>query len=326
MVMRHKILSLEDRAFYNPDDIVSFSDKVDIIFKSYSQHQLTRNVGGYDGIILDGDLQIDEEVLTKTSRLKVISRFGVGYDSVDVEACTHHKVYVTITPVLSEAVSELTFGLILCLSRSILKADTFTRKCWAKKTTQFPPGRDLHNKILGIIGLGRIGYQVAKRGYAFDMKILYTDKIRNKQAEKLFEAKRVPLDELLVKSDYTTIHMPLNLETRRMIGEKQLSQMKESAFLINTSRGGIIDQVALKRSLIEKQIAGAALDVFEVEPLPETDSLATLENVILTPHIGSNTVETRRRMGFVAIDNIIRVLEGRPPVNLVPEQQRLSIE
>ncbi len=322
--MKPKILSLEGPALYDLNDIEKFSDAMDIIFEPYNQDQFLKNIENYDGIILDAKIQLNEEALTKASRLKVVSRFGVGYDNVDVEACSRHNVYVSITPVLAEAVSDLTFALLLSLSRSIIHANNYTREEWVKTGKPFQLGRDLHHKILGIIGLGRIGFQVAKRGYAFDMDILYTDKLRNKQAENLFKAKHVTLDELLKKSDYVTIHAPLNKETQRMIGERELHLLKKSAFLVNTSRGTIIDQDSLRKMLNKRRIAGAALDVFEVEPISKDDLLLSLDNVVLTPHIGADTVETCKRMGFTALNNVFQVLEDKTPINLVPEQRDVT--
>jgi glyoxylate reductase len=210
---------------------------------------------------------------------------------------------------------------MLSLSKLIFKADKFTREEWAQSKRLFPLGNDLYHKTLGLIGFGRISYQVAKRARAFDMDILYTDLIRNEQAEKKFNAKHVSLREVMRNSDYVSIHAPLNTQTKGMIGEQELRLMKETAFLINTARGGIVDHKALTKVLKEKRIAGAGLDVFVVEPIEGKDPLMRLDNVILSPHIGSATVETRRRMGMLALDNVLNVFHGRSPEYLVPEQK-----
>jgi len=266
---------------------------------------------------------IDENLLNYAPKLKVVSRFGVGYDRVDVEACTKHGVYVTYTPgVLSHAVAELTLALMLCLSRRMLEADRYVRTEWAKAgRATLPLREDLNGKTLGIIGLGRIGIEVARRAKAFGMKIIYYDKIRRQEAEKNLRAEYVSLNELLENSDFVSIHVPLTSETTRLIGEEELRKMKKTAYIINTSRGPVIDEKALCKALREKWIAGAGLDVFEKEPLPPDSPLIGMRNVVLTPHMGTHTVETRRLMTSTVAQDIRRVLTGKPPLNLVPEQR-----
>ncbi len=183
-----------------------------------------------------------------------------------------------------------------------------------------PLGRDLSKKILGIIGLGRIGTEVAKRAFSFDITIMYTDIIRNKEAEQLFNATYLPLEELLRKSDYISIHLPLTKETRELISDDQLKLMKKSAYLVNTLRRAIINQKDLTNAFHEKRIAGAGLDVFTIQPIPGDDPILKFDNVILSRLMCSATVETFKRIGLTAIDNILRVLHGAPPKNLVPEQ------
>ena len=320
--MKPNIVSTLSKDFFHKDVIKRITETTNAKYGPYTQEQFILDIPKFDGIIIGGEkILINEEVLQAALNLKVVSRYGVGYDNIDIEACTRHKVYVTFTPVLSEAVAELAFTFMLSLSKLIFKADKFTREEWSKSKLFFPLGKDLYKKTLGIIGLGRISYQVAKRAHAFDMSILYADVVRNEQAEKKFNAKHVTLDELLKKSDYVSIHAPLNMQTKGMIGEHQLKLMKESAFLINTARGGIVDYQALTKVLKEKRIAGAGLDVFAVEPIERNDPLLKLDNVILSPHIGSGTVETRRKMGMLALDNILNVFYGESPKYLVPEQR-----
>ena len=268
-----------------------------------------------------GVSKVNEELLQVAPKLKIIARFGVGYDNVDVEACTRRDIYVTITPdPLSGAVADLTLSLMLCLSRRILEADRYTRKEWAKSERALPFGADLSGKNLGIVGLGRIGFQVAKRAKGFGMNLLYADLVRKEDAERQLGAKRLPVEELLREADFVTIHVPLTEKNRGLIGRGELSLMKKTAFLINTSRGAVVDQEALTEFLKEKRIAGAGLDVFRLEPIPLHDPLLELDNVVLTPHAGSATVETRRRMAIATAEEVLRVLKGDRPVNVVPEQ------
>ncbi|MEM2130418.1 MAG: D-glycerate dehydrogenase [Candidatus Bathyarchaeia archaeon] len=264
-----------------------------------------------------------EEILSKAPKLKVISRIGVGYDSIDVDACNRYQVYVTITPgVVSNAVAELTIGLMLSLSRKIKMCDEFVRTKWAMPNTfMFPMGSDLAGKILGIIGLGRIGYEVAARAKAFKMNLIYYDKVRNEKAEKKLDLKYVNFEDLLKISDFVTIHVPLTKETTCMIGEKELNLMKKTAYLINTSRGSVINEKALCKALEEGWIAGAGLDVFETEPLPLDSPLIKNENTVLTPHVGTATYETRHLMALSVTNSIREVLSGKVPTNVVPEQR-----
>lgn len=269
-------------------------------------------------------IKVIEEFLQQFPVLKLVARFGVGYDNVDVAACTRRGVYVTITPhILAEAVADLTLGLIIGVARNIMDADRYTRTEWTKDSRGFPYGVDLQQKTLGIVGFGQIGFQVAKRAHAFDMKLLYTDIVPRKEAESLFGAKRVSLNELLQESDFISLHVPLNEKTRRLIGKKELELMKPTAYLINTSRGAVVDQKALVEALQGKRIHGAGLDVCDPEPAPPDDPLLVLPNVLLTPHIGSATVETRKKMGISCVNEVLRILRGERPVNVVPEQDGL---
>jgi len=266
---------------------------------------------------------VDERLLSHTSKLKIVSRFGVGYDRVDVKACTKRGIYVTYTPgVLSNAVAELTFALMLCLSRRILKADRYVRTRWAEAgRPTLPLSEDLAGKTLGIIGLGRIGTEVARRAKAFRMKIVYHDKMRRQDVEEDLGAKYMSLNELLRISDFVSLHVPLTPETTHLIGEEELKKIKKTAYIINTSRGPVIDEKALCRALREDWIAGAGLDVFAEEPLPFDSPLIKMKNVVLTPHMGTHTIETRRLMISTVAEDVRRVLTGKAPLNLVPEQR-----
>lgn len=278
-----------------------------------------------DAEVLIGAMMVDEEFLHQAPRLRINACFGVGYqDRTDIEACNRHGVYVTYTPnALSGAVADLTMGLILCLARGILPADRHVRTAWAtNRGPGLPLGLDLEVLRLGVVGLGRIGYEVAKRAKAFGMSIIYYDIVRNKRAEDEGLVRYVGLQELLAASDFVTLHVPLIPETARLIGERELRAMKRTAYLINTSRGGVLDEEALCRALAEGWIAGAGLDVFAREPLPPDSPLVKMENVVLTPHIGSAARETRRRMSMMNATDVVRVLSGEEPINLIPEQRK----
>ena len=266
---------------------------------------------------------VGEALLEHAPRLKAVSRFGVGYERIDVEACTRRGVYVTHTPgILSHAVAELTLALMLCLSRRMMEADRYVRTKWAMDgRTTIPLGNDLQGKTLGIIGLGRIGIEVARRAKAFNMQVIYYDKMRRLEAEENLGVRYVSLKHLLETSDFVSLHVPLTPETRHLIGERELRMMKKTAYLINTSRGAVVDEKALCRALREGWIAGAGLDVFYEEPVPLDNPLLKMENVVLTPHMATHTVETRQLMVAAVTEDIRRVLSGKPPLNLVPEQR-----
>ena len=270
---------------------------------------------------------VGEEILRKAPKLKVVARFGVGYDDCDVEALTRYQVYLTHTPgVLSGAVADMTIALLLACNRKIVQADKYVREEWAEKALGYPDyGVDLKGKTIGIIGLGRIGYEVAKRcAKGFDMKVIYYDIRRNEKAERELNAERKSLEEVMRESDFVSIHLPLTPQTRRLIGEKYLRMMKKTAYLINTARGAIVDQKALTEILSKNLIAGAGLDVFEEEPIPLNDPLLKLKNVVLTPHIASLTIEARESMAICNAESIAAVLRGDvPPPHVVPEQEGL---
>ena len=258
------------------------------------------------------------------NRLRIIAQYAVGYDNIDVECATRHGVVVTNTPgVLTEATADLTWALLLAASRRIVEADRYVRSGeWWRSGTGWHPelmlGTELNGKTLGIIGFGRIGRAVARRAKGFGMKIIYYDKRRApREVEEELGAKYVELEELLRTADIISIHTPLTPETRHMIGEKELKMMKNSAILVNTARGAIIDTDALVKALKEKWIRAAALDVFEQEPLPEGHPLTKLDNVVLAPHIGSATFETRSRMACIVLENLEAFARGEVPPTIV---------
>jgi len=273
--------------------------------------ELSERVKGVDGLIIGSD-KVGKYTLSSADKLKVIARYGVGIDNVDLEEATDKGVVVTNTPGANlDAVADLTFGLILSLARSIPQADKNVKEGGWKRFF----GYSVWGKTLGIIGMGNIGLAVVKRGIGFNMDVLYFDIRRNNQADEA-GAKKVELDFLLRNSDFITLHLPSTPHTRNFIGERELSKMKKSSFLINTARGGIVDEVALYRWLKDKKIAGAALDVYSKEP-PSNLPLLSLDNIITTPHIGAYTYEALYNMGMMAAKSVVDVIEGRYPEYLV---------
>ena len=275
----------------------------------------------YDAVLCLLTDKIDADVLDAAGiQCKVFANYAVGVDNVDVSAANQKGIAVTNTPgVLTDTVAEHAFALMLAISHRVAEADRFTR---AGKYTGWAPmmllGHDVSRKTLGIVGLGRIGSRVAHHAVAgFEMKVIYYDVKRNEDFEKEFKAEfRENADDVFKEADVISIHVPLLPTTRHMVNAKSLSVMKKTAYLINTSRGPIVDEAALVEALRNNVIAGAALDVYENEPAL-APGLAELENVILTPHIASATEETRQAMSELAAKNIIEALEGRTPPNLV---------
>lgn len=288
---------------------------------------ILNKVRDVDGLLCLLTDKIDSKIIEAGNRLKVISNYAVGYNNIDVETASKRGICVTNTPgVLTETTADLTWAILMAIARRVVEADGYVRNgkwihAWGPKMLL---GTDVYGKTLGIIGLGRIGSAVARRARGFRMEIIYYDVIRREDLEKELGVEYKPLDELLSKADYITIHVPLTRETYHMIGERELSLMKRTAYLINTSRGAVIDEKTLYTALMKRQIAGAALDVFEEEPISPENPLLELGNVVLTPHIGSASVETRKKMAMMAAENLIYALRGEEPPNLVnPEVKRI---
>ena len=280
--------------------------------RPYEKGEMLKLIRDVDGIIIGID-ELSAEIIKKANALKVISKYGTGLDNIDTNMATNKKIVVTNTPTANvNAVADLTFGLILSLARRIPEADKKMKSGKWEKII----GKSVWKKTVGIIGLGKIGKQVAKRAQGFEMNILVFDLIKDKKFALRYGMKYVNLEKLLQNSDYITIHIPLNDATRGMISYKELGKVKKEAFLINTSRGGIVDEEALYNALRNNKLRGAALDVYKNEPLQETP-LKELDNVIMTPHIGAYTEEAIENMGTQAAQNLIDVLEGREPQNRV---------
>lgn len=292
--------------------------------KIIPRKELLKRVKGCDALLSLLTDKIDAEVLDAAGpQLKVIANYAVGFDNIDLAAAKARKISVTNTPApeVSVTVAEHTFALIMALAHRIPESDVYAR---AKKYRGWSPtllmGVDVYGKTLGIIGLGRIGMEVAKRAVkGFGMKCVYSDLHRNPEFEKEYRAEYLPMEKLFQVADFITVHVPLLPSTRYLINEDAFSLMKKSAFVINTSRGPIVEEKALLRALATKRIAGAALDVFECEPEIDCDLTDKLElkrfpNAILTPHTASATIEARQAMSKLAADNIIAVLSGKPPL------------
>lgn len=276
-----------------------------------------------DGMMIESNDVMDSEVFAAAEKLKVVGTRAIGYDNIDINAATAKGIAIGNTPgILHESCADFTMGLILSLARQVSRSN---RKVIAGEWKIFDQtpylGTDVYGKTLGLIGLGLIGTAVAKRATGFDMDILYFSRTRKPEMEDEFGVKWIPeLEDLLARSDYVSVHVPLGPDTQGFIGESELAAMKPEAFLINTSRGGTVDPDALRKSLHEGQIAGAALDVTSPEPISKDDPLIFMENVLITPHIASASAATLRRMGLMAADNVIARLRGeKMPACLNPE-------
>jgi len=281
--------------------------------------ELVRRAADSDALLTMLTDPIDAAVLDAGKRLRLVAQMAVGYDNVDVAAATECGILVTNTPgVLTETTADLAFALLLAAARRVVEGDRLTRTGgWKSWHPSFLLGQDVHGATLGIVGLGQIGLAVARRARGFDMRILYHDRTRHPQAEAELGAEYVSLDRLLGESDFVSLHVPLASQTRHLIGQRELSLMKPSAVLVNAARGAVVDQQALCAALKERRIAAAGLDVAEIEPIPVDDPLLTLDNVVVTPHIGSASVATRARMAEMAVESVLQALRGELPSNCV---------
>ena len=283
------------------------------------RQQLLSRIGDRDGLLCMITDAVDEELLGRAPRLKMIANMGVGYNHIDIAAATRRGIPVSNTPgVLTDATADLAFTLILAVARRVVEGDRRVRegkfKLWAPFLFL---GREVSGKTLGIVGFGRIGRAVARRAAGFGMRVLYHNRSRLTPAEERESpAEYADLNTLLAQADFVSLHVPLSGETRHLIGAAELSRMKPTAYLINTARGPVVDEVALLATLQRGMIAGAGLDVYENEPAL-TPGLADLPNVVLLPHVGSATLETRTAMAAMAARNLIAGLDGQRPPNLV---------
>ncbi|MCD6484702.1 MAG: phosphoglycerate dehydrogenase [Candidatus Odinarchaeota archaeon] len=279
--------------------------------KTIGEEDLLQTIKNADAIIV-GTERIGRKIIEHCRRLRMIAKHGVGIDNIDLRAATDRGIVVTYAPhANAEAVADFTFGLIISIARRIPQAHFSTiHGMWEGPKFM---GNEVYGKTIGIIGLGEIGYRVAKRAMGFNMNILVYDPYVSSEKAREISAKVVSLEKLLRESDFVTLHVPLTNETRGMIGKKELNFMKKTAYLINTSRGAIVNEKALYEALKEGKIAGAAIDVYSREP-PDSDfPLFELDNVIMTPHIAAYTVEAMNRMDLTIAEDIIRFFKGEKP-------------
>jgi len=287
---------------------------------SLTKEELKQKVSGSDAVISYLTDRIDQDIIDRGTKLKIIANYGAGFNNIDVTYASERGIWVTNTPnVLHETTADLTWAMILGAARRIVSADRYTREGkfqgWGAKLFL---GGDVHEKTLGIIGLGEIGRSVARRAIGFNMRTLYYQRNRlPKEEEKKLNAEHVTFEQILRESDFLTLHVPLTEETEYMIGNDEIALMKKTAYLIHTARGKIIDDYALVAALREGRLAGAALDVYEAEP-ELTEGMRELDNLMILPHIGSASFETRDKMALLVADNVLDALEGKTPRSLVP--------
>jgi len=286
--------------------------------RQLTKKEIIKQAKDVDAILSLLNDKIDKDVMDASRNLKIIANYAVGYDNIDIKETIKRNITVTNTPdVLTETTAELAWALLFATARRIAEGDRFIRagefKGWQPKLLL---GYDIYGKTLGVIGAGRIGTASALRSKGFNMRVLYFNRSKNILMEKKLKAKKVTLAKLLRESDFISLHLPLTKETYHLIGKNEIELMKKTAILINTSRGPIIDEKALAKALEKKRIAGAGLDVYENEPTV-TKELLRLENVVLTPHIGSASYETREKMAIISAQSIIDVLRGKTPGNVV---------
>ena len=270
--------------------------------------------GPVEAIYTYGHLTVDAAMLDRFAGAKVISNFGVGVDHIDVAAAASRGIAVGNTPgILDGATADLAFALILAAGRRVVEGDRYARgPNFLRYDPSYILGREVHSSTLGIFGMGRIGRQVALRAQGFGMKVLYHNRTQNDEAEVALKARYATKDELLGAADYVVLTVPLTAQTRGLIGRAELAKMKPTAVLVNVARGAVVDKDALTEALTAKRIFAAALDVTDPEPLPRDHPLLRLDNVIIAPHLGSATEETRRRMAELSLENLFAGLEGKP--------------
>ncbi len=290
--------------------------------EAISRAELLRRVANKEGLICLLTEKVNEELLAAAPGLRIAATVSVGFDHIDVAACTRHRVVATHTPgVLDNTTADFAWTLLMAIARRVVEGEAWMRAgTWPGWDLDQLLGTDVHGKTLGILGFGRIGREVAKRSRGFNMRVLYHDAFRApEEVERELHAEYAPRERVLGESDFVSLHVPLLPETRHLISETTLSQMKPTAYLINTSRGPVVDEAALAAALDAGKIAGAALDVFESEPKVHP-GLLNRNNVVLTPHIASASTETRTKMAVMAANNVIALFDGhRPPNAINPE-------
>lgn len=280
---------------------------------------LEEQIAAVDGLFCLLTEQIDADLLGRASKLKVVSNMAVGYNNIDVAHAAEKGIVVTNTPgVLTETTADLTFALLMATARRIVEAADFIRQGgWQTWSPMLLTGQDVHGATLGIIGLGRIGESLAKRAKGFDMRVLYHSRTRREAAEHALGLEYAEFDTLLKEADYVCVMTPYTPATHNLIGQRELSLMKRTAILINTARGGIVNEEALFAALKDGAIWAAGLDVFAEEPVRLDHPLLTLPNVVTLPHIGSASINTRTRMAELAAINLLYGVTGRTPPHVV---------
>ncbi|MCF3942572.1 2-hydroxyacid dehydrogenase [Oceanobacillus alkalisoli] len=280
---------------------------------------LLREVKEVDGLFCLLTEDIDKELFMHANKLKVVASMAVGFNNIDVNEATKRGIRVTNTPgVLTETTADLTFALIMATARRLVEASDYLREGkWKTWSPMQLTGQDIYGATLGMIGMGRIAQAVVKRARGFNMNIIYHNRSRKPELESKYEMEFTDLSTLLKESDFVCVLIPYSLEVHHLIGEKEIEMMKNSSILINTARGGIVDEVALYHALKNKQIWAAGLDVFEKEPVSVDYPLLNLPNVITLPHIGSASKGTRLKMANLVVENLQRVLTGESPLTAV---------
>ena len=314
-ILISNVLPVESRQIVPSEIEVDYHDSDQVLPKT----ELIRRLQGAEGLVCHILSTIDEEVLAAAPGLKVVSNVAVGYNNIDVAACRRHGVTVTNTPdVLTETTADFAWALLMAAARRVLEADAYVRSGqWTVWKWDLLWGADIHDKTLGVVGFGRIGRAVARRGLGFGMRVLYHDTIRADAAtERALNATATDLETLLRESDFVSMHTLLSPETRHLINERTLRLMKKTAVLVNAARGPVVDEAALVKALSERWIGAAGLDVFEDEPTVHP-GLLPLKNVVLAPHIASASHDTRIAMATLAVRNCLAVLEGKPALTPV---------
>jgi len=287
-----------------------------------SRAELLKRVAGTDALICLLTEKINDELLDAAPKLRIVANVAVGFDNIDVAACTRRKIVATNTPgVLDETTADFGWTLLMAIARRLLEGDQLTRSGrWAGWNLDQLCGADVWGKTLGLVGFGRIGRAVARRASGFQMRVIYHDAIKAPaEVEKQLNVQYRPLEQLLAEADFVSVHVPLLPETRHLLSSARFEGMKRTAYLINTSRGPVVDEAALVAALEAGKIAGAALDVYENEPKVHP-GLVGRKDVILAPHIASASIETRTKMALIAAENVITLFAGgRPPNALNPE-------